>query len=68
MNAFLDKSISLPLTNGPRSFTVTTTDFLLEGLVTFNLVPNGNFLCAAVSLLCRYFSPLAVGRPSNLSA
>ena len=58
--AALDKSNTRPLMNGPRSFMRTTTDLPLFGLVTFNLVPNGKVLCAAVKLAGFMRSPLAV--------
>ena len=44
IKAFLDKSICLPLANGPLSVTVTMTDFPVFIEVTFNLVPKGNVL------------------------
>jgi CYTH domain-containing protein len=47
--AFLDKSISLPLTNGPLSVISTTTVFPVAILVALILVPKGSVLCAAVS-------------------
>ena len=66
--ADLERSITRFSTYGPRSLITTSTSSLLARLVTFTRVPKGRLLCAAVSLPCLYFSPLAVGLPSNLSA
>ena len=44
--------ISLPLTNGPRSVTRTTTLLLFLTLVNFTLVPKGNERWAAVKRCC----------------
>ena len=56
--AALERSICLPLMNGPRSLILTTTDLPLYVIRTF--VPKGSVLCAAVSALGLNFSPLAV--------
>ena len=55
--------ISLPLTNGPRSVTRTTTLLLFLTFVNFTLVPKGNERWAAVKLLLLKRCPLAVRRP-----
>ena len=62
-----DKSISRSATNGPRSFTRTTTEFPFSRLVTSSIVPNGSVLCAAVIAYISKISPLDVGRPWNAS-
>ena len=65
--AALLKSIILPATNGPLSFTRTVTDFPFVVFVTLTIVPKGSFLCAAVNLELLNASPLAVACPFNLS-
>lgn len=56
--AALERSMLLPLTKGPRSLILTTTDLPL--CVTRTLVLKGNDLCAAVNALGLNRSPLAV--------
>jgi len=46
--AALERSITRPPQNGPRSLTRTTTLWLLDMLVTFTRVPQGRKRCAAV--------------------
>src|SRR3954468_1074238 len=61
-----DRSITLDLGTGPRSFTLTTTDLPLSRLVTFTRVPSGSCLWAAVNWNMSYGSPLAVVFPWKL--
>src|SRR5687768_8254880 len=63
-----ERSRIRPFTNGPRSFTRTTTDRPFSRFVTRTVVPNGNVRWAAVSFPLSNLSPLAVGRPLYLSA
>jgi hypothetical protein len=49
--AALDKSIILPRICGPSSVILTKTDRPFDKFVTFAIVPKGNVLCAAVSLV-----------------
>ncbi len=65
--AALLKSMILPVTNGPLSFTRTITDFPFAVLVTLTIVPKESFLCAAVNFELLKVSPLAVAWPFNLS-
>ena len=46
--AALERSITRPLMNGPRSLMRTTTDLPLCRLTTVHVVPNGKVRCAAV--------------------
>jgi len=57
------KSMSRPRVKGPRSLIVTIVEMPVRGLVTFNLVPKGNLLCAALRPPGRKVWPLAVWRP-----
>jgi hypothetical protein len=61
--AALERSITRPCTNGPRSLIRTTTARPVRPLVTRTLVPNGRLLWAAVSALVLKRSPFAVRRP-----
>lgn len=51
--------------NGPRSLTVTITDWPLAGLVTRTCEPSGSVRCAAVSWVGSKRSPLAVRFPAS---
>ncbi len=51
--------------NGPRSLTVTITDWPLAGLVTRTCEPSGSVRCAAVSCVGSKRSPLAVRLPAS---
>src|SRR6266404_4957077 len=57
------QSRDLPLTNGPRSVTVTTTLLLLTGLMSKSLVPKGRVLWATVKAILMYGLPLAIVLP-----
>ena len=61
--ALTDKSIILPLTNGPRSLIRTMTSFPFRRLVTLTQVPKGSDGCAAVNFAMLNVSPFAVLRP-----
>jgi hypothetical protein len=61
--ASTERSMILPLTNGPRSLMRTTTSLSLFRLVTLTHVPNGRVGCAAVSLCILKVSPFAVFFP-----
>ena len=52
-----------PSTNGPRSLTRTSVDWLVSRLVTSSRVPKGRVRWAAVSWFMSNTSPLAVRRP-----
>jgi hypothetical protein len=60
-----DRSRLRPLTNGPRSLTLTTTELPVERLVTRIRDPRGKVLDAAVKLCSLKTSPLVVRRPLN---
>lgn len=57
------RSIIRPRTKGPRSLIFTLTVLPFARFVTFTLVPNGSFLCAAVRSEEWYVSPFAVFLP-----
>ena len=57
------RSIIRPRTNGPRSFTLTTTDLPLRTFVTRTFVPKGRVRCAAVKTPDLTLSPFAVFGP-----
>src|SRR6266446_1074362 len=57
------RSIIRPRTNGPRSFTLTTTDLPLPMFVTRTFVPKGRVRCAAVKAPDLTRSPFAVFGP-----
>ena len=60
------RSSVTPLAYGPRSLTVTITDFPVRGLVIISRVPNGRERCAAAKRRSgSNFSPLAVCLPSQ---
>ena len=56
-----------PSTNGPRSFTRTTTLLPVSRSVTRTYVGSGSVLCAAVIAYMLYGSPVEVGLPWKLS-
>src|SRR5690606_4197712 len=58
--AAFDRSITLPLMNGPRSLIRTVTDLPLRWLVTTTLVPKGRVRWAAVIAAGFIRSPEAV--------
>src|SRR6185437_2020327 len=60
-----DRSAIRPGTNGPRSFTTTTTLRWFSRLVTRTRVPNGSVRCAMVSAAGSNGSPLAVFLPAK---
>src|SRR5438067_8672886 len=60
-----DRSAMRPDTNGPRSFTTTSTLRWFPRLVTRTRVPNGSVRCAMVSALGSNGSPLAVFLPAK---
>src|SRR6266508_6629960 len=60
-----DRSAIRPDTNGPRSFTTTSTLRWLSRLVTRTRVPNGSVRCAMVSAAGSNGSPLAVFLPAK---
>ena len=67
VNAFLERSMVLPETNGPRSVMVTMMLSSFFRLVTLTFVPKGSVLWAAVSFLLLKTEPFAVFLPLNLS-
>ena len=54
-----------PLTNGPRSFTRSSSCRPFSRLVTRTRLGSGNVGCAAVTPFMSKRSPFAVGRPWN---
>lgn len=60
-----DRSAIRPDTNGPRSFTTTSTLRWFSRLVTRTRVPNGSVRCAMVSAVGSNGSPLAVFLPAR---
>ena len=58
-----ERSITLPLMNGPRSLTRTNTERLLSRCVTFTRVPKASRGWAAVKSFMLKTSPLAVRLP-----
>src|SRR5437667_241929 len=60
-----DRSAMRPDTNGPRSFTTTSTLRWFSRLVTRTRVPNGSVRCAMVSAVGSNGSPLAVFLPAK---
>src|SRR6266704_131618 len=60
-----DRSAIRPNTNGPRSFTTTSTLRWFSRLVTRTRVPNGIIRCAMVSAVGLNGSPLAVILPAK---
>jgi len=55
-----DTSISLSLTNGPRSFTTASIVLPVLTFVNLSIVPNGRVRCATLYLFGSNLSPLAV--------
>src|SRR6266568_1067940 len=60
-----DRSAMRPDTNGPRSFTTTSTLRWFSRLVTRTRVPNDRIRCAMVSAVGLNGSPLAVILPAK---
>lgn len=60
--AALDRSMTRPFTNGPRSLILTLTDLPLLIFMTMTSVPKGKVLWAAVIARLSKRSPLAVFR------
>src|SRR5947208_8600720 len=60
-----DRSAIRPDTNGPRSFTTTSTLRWFSRLVTRTRVPNGSVRCAMVSAVGSNGSPLVVFLPAK---
>jgi hypothetical protein len=58
-----ERSMVRPRTYGPLSVTVTTSAFLVRGLMTRILVPNGKNRCAAVLPIWSNREPSAARRP-----
>ena len=58
-----ETSMIRPLWYGPRSLIRRSTDFPFSKLVTFTMLPNGRWRCAAVKFVWLKISPLAVRLP-----